>query len=87
MIIQRVVFNAREWETIIPKINSFWEKVEEYKLLPIETGIKKYVFVDDADEDSECGTNTKASGTEAGTTKKTVVPVATNKYKFVDDED
>ena len=28
MIIQRVVFNAREWETIIPKINSFWEKVE-----------------------------------------------------------
>ena len=92
MIIQRVVFNAREWETIIPKINSFWEKVEEYKLLPIETGIKKYVFVDDADEDGECGTeaggaNAKASGTEAGTTKKTVVPVATNKYKFVDDED
>ena len=94
MIIQRVVFNAREWETIIPKINSFWEKVEEYKLLPIETGIKKYVFVDDADEDSECGAggaNAKASeaadGKEAGTTKKTVVPVATNKYKFVDDED
>jgi putative phage-type endonuclease len=86
MIIQRVVFNAREWETIIPKINSFWEKVEEYKLLPIETGIKKYKFVDDADEDGEdskCGT--KADG--AGTTKKTVVPVATNKYKFVDDED
>ena len=96
MIIQRVVFNAKEWETIIPKINSFWEKVEEYKLLPIEMGIKKYVFVDDADEDGECGTeadgaNAKASeaagGTEAGTTKKTVVPVATNKYKFVDDED
>ena len=98
MIIQRVVFNAREWETIIPKINSFWEKVEEYKLLPIETGIKKYVFVDDADEDGECGTNTKAGGanakaseaadgTVAATTKKTVVPVATNKYKFVDDED
>ena len=95
MIIQRVVFNAKEWETIIPKINSFWEKVEEYKLLPIETGIKKYVFVDDADE---CGTaseadgaNAKASeaadGKVAGTTKKTVVPVATNKYKFVDDED
>ena len=53
------------------------------------------MFVDDADE---CGTaseadgaNAKASeaadGTEAGTTKKTVVPVATNKYKFVDDED
>ena len=86
MIIQRVVFNAREWETIIPKINSFWEKVEEYKLLPIETGIKKYKFVDDADEDGEdskCGT--EADG--AGTTKKTVVPVATNKYKFVDDED
>ena len=88
MIIQRVVFNAREWETIIPKINSFWEKVEEYKLLPIETGIKKYKFVDDADDGTEAdGANAKTGGTEAGTTKKTIVPVATNKYKFVDDED
>ena len=49
MIIQRVVFNANEWETIIPKINTFWESVEEYKMLPIEIGIKKYKFVDDSD--------------------------------------
>jgi putative phage-type endonuclease len=51
MIIQRVVFNANEWETIIPKINTFWENVEEYKMLPIEIGIKKYKFVDDDEED------------------------------------
>uniref|UniRef100_A0A6C0LKQ7 YqaJ viral recombinase domain-containing protein n=1 Tax=viral metagenome TaxID=1070528 RepID=A0A6C0LKQ7_9ZZZZ len=52
MIIQRVVFNAKAWETIVPKINAFWESVEEYKslpLLPIETGMKKYMFVKDDD--------------------------------------
>ena len=85
MIIQRVVFNAREWETIIPKINSFWEKVEEYKLLPIEMGIKKYKFVDDA-EDKD-GTASKADGTADGTTSKAKATKAANKYKFVDDED
>ena len=52
MIIQRVVFNANEWETIIPKINTFWENVEEYKMLPIEIGIKKYKFIDDNDDDN-----------------------------------
>jgi len=51
MIIQRVTFNSETWETIIPKINNFWEKVEEYKLLPIELGIKKYKFVDEDDDD------------------------------------
>ena len=52
MIIQRVVFNANEWETISPKIDRFWEQVEEYKqlpLLPLEIGIKKYSFIDDND--------------------------------------
>jgi putative phage-type endonuclease len=52
MIIQRVVFNAKAWETIVPKIDAFWESVEEYKslpLLPIETGMKKYMFVKDDD--------------------------------------
>ena len=55
MIIQRVVFNANEWETIRPKIDAFWEQVEEYKLLPllpIEMGIKKYSFIDDNDTDT-----------------------------------
>jgi putative phage-type endonuclease len=51
MIIQRVIFNKNEWINIIPKINTFWEKVEEYKMLPIEIGIKKYKFVDDDDDD------------------------------------
>jgi putative phage-type endonuclease len=53
MIIQRVIFKSDEWETIIPKINIFWEKVEEYKMLPIEIGIKKYKFVDDDDNESK----------------------------------
>lgn len=52
MIIQRVIFNANEWKTIIPKINTFWEKVEECKMLPIENGIKKYKFIDDDDDDN-----------------------------------
>lgn len=51
MIIQRVIFKPDEWETIIPKINNFWEKVEEYKMLPIEIGIKKYKFVDEDDDE------------------------------------
>jgi putative phage-type endonuclease len=51
MIIQRVIFNQNEWIYIIPKINTFWEKVEEYKMLPIEIGIKKYKFIDEDDED------------------------------------
>jgi putative phage-type endonuclease len=51
MIIQRVTFNSEAWETIIPKINNFWETVEEYKLLPIELGIKKYKFVDEDDDE------------------------------------
>jgi len=50
MIIQRVIFNNTEWNNIIPKINIFWEKVEEYKMLPIEIGIKKYKFIDDDDD-------------------------------------
>ena len=33
---QRVVFNKREWEDINNKIHIFWEKVERFKLLPVE---------------------------------------------------
>ena len=65
MIIQRVVFNANEWETIRPKIDAFWEQVEEYKLLPllpIEMGIKKYNFIDDNDDDDN-NDNNDAGGT------------------------
>ena len=52
MIIQRVIFNSNAWENIIPKINMFWETVEEYKMLPIEVGIKKYCFINDDDDDN-----------------------------------
>jgi len=101
MIIQRVVFNAKEWETILPKINTFWEKVEEYKLLPIEIGIKKYQFVDD-EEANEANANAKTGEANAKTdeailAKPTKHPVsiastasiasAANKYKFVDDDE
>ena len=55
MIIQRVTFNSDEWETIIPKINNFWEKVEEYKMHPIEIGLKKYMFIDDDEWEREMG--------------------------------
>ena len=57
MIIQRVIFNNTEWNNIIPKINIFWEKVEEYKMLPIEIGIKKYKFIDDDDNNNDNNDN------------------------------
>jgi putative phage-type endonuclease len=78
MIIQRVVFNANEWETIIPKINTFWENVEEYKMLPIEIGIKKYKFIDDNDDNNEddntCNNDDDKAVKEAKATKVTKVP-------------
>jgi len=65
MIIQRVVFNAIAWETIVPKIDAFWEKVEEYKMLPIEIGIKKYKFVDDDDDvNADDAANTANANTD-----------------------
>jgi putative phage-type endonuclease len=88
MIIQRVVFNAKEWETIIPKINTFWEKVEEYKLLPIEIGIKKYQFVDDDDASEAVAASGACDRPLANTTKPVAKPVANApKYKFVNDND
>jgi len=78
MIIQRVVFNANEWETIIPKINTFWENVEEYKMLPIEIGIKKYKFIDDNDDNNEddntCNNDDDKAVKAAKATKVTKVP-------------
>lgn len=50
MNIQRVRFDAERWSAdIVPKINSFWEKVEECKLLPIEEPVSKpkYAFIED----------------------------------------
>jgi putative phage-type endonuclease len=93
MIIQRVVFNAKEWETIIPKINTFWEKVEEYKLLPIEIGIKKYQFVDDDGDAAGSAVSAGSTGDAADATGKTNTNTKSgsgsggNKFKFVDDDD
>lgn len=76
MIIQRVVFNAIAWETIVPKIDAFWEKVEEYKMLPIEIGIKKYKFVDDDDDDDAAvadaadAANTKSNTTSSSSSSR-----------------
>jgi putative phage-type endonuclease len=47
---QRVKFNKEVWDTIVPKINEFWQKVEEFKLLPVETTVKKFQFLEDNDE-------------------------------------
>jgi putative phage-type endonuclease len=83
MIIQRVVFNANEWETIIPKINTFWENVEEYKMLPIEIGIKKYKFIDDSDDNNDNNEDNNAANIEktAKATKVTKVTKATKVTK------
>ena len=50
MNIQRETFNNETWQTISPKINEFWQKVEKFKLMPIEDNIKKFKFLDDNDQ-------------------------------------
>jgi putative phage-type endonuclease len=52
MNIQRIEFDYQLWKETIPKINKFWEKVEECKKLPIEEPVlkkKKYVFIPEDD--------------------------------------
>lgn len=49
MNIQRETFNNETWQTISPKINEFWQKVEKFKLMPVEDNIKKFKFIDDND--------------------------------------
>lgn len=48
--IQKVEFNKELWETIPPKINEFWEKVESFKDMPIEykETKKKLKFISDS---------------------------------------
>ena len=43
---QRVLFNKSEWGAISDKIHTFWEKVERFKLLPVE----KIRFISDDDD-------------------------------------
>lgn len=52
MNIQRVSFDNENWNNnIVPKINTFWEKVEECKNLPIEEPVRKQkiTFIEDDD--------------------------------------
>jgi len=55
MNIQRVYFNEADWKDTLPKIDKFWEKVEECKLLPIEEHVVKTIvkqsikFIEDDD--------------------------------------
>ena len=52
MNVQRISFDQELWDNTIPKINRFWNKVEECKLLPTEQPVKKknkYVFIEDND--------------------------------------
>ena len=44
---QRVLFNKSNWEDINTKIHIFWEKVERFKLLPVE----RIRFINDDDDD------------------------------------
>lgn len=53
MNIQRVTFNPELWMETIPKINAFWDKVEECKTLPVEKATEqrpKISFIPDDDE-------------------------------------
>jgi putative phage-type endonuclease len=45
--VQRIIFDNENWKNINNKINIFWEKVENYKKLPID----KFKFVNDDEED------------------------------------
>jgi putative phage-type endonuclease len=51
--VQRVTFNPDLWNETIPKINAFWQKVEECKLLPVEETVtvkkQKITFIPDDD--------------------------------------
>ena len=51
--VQKVLYDDKEWCNIIPKINSFWEKVENSKSLPVEykkeKKIEKFAFIPEDD--------------------------------------
>lgn len=51
MNVQRVTFDEQLWNETVPRINSFWDKVEECKLLPTEEVIQKVkiAFIEDED--------------------------------------
>ena len=45
--VQRVEFNFKEWQDILPKITQFWNQVEAFKLNPPLQEEKKIMFIDD----------------------------------------
>jgi putative phage-type endonuclease len=51
--VQRVSFDAAKWNEIVPKINAFWDKVEECRTLPVEEVVpknNKITFIEDDDD-------------------------------------
>jgi putative phage-type endonuclease len=51
--VQRVTFNPALWSETVPKINAFWDKVEQCKTLPKEEAVqksKKIVFIEEDDD-------------------------------------
>lgn len=53
--VQRVTFSPELWNETVPKINTFWEKVEECKLLPVEETVskqaQKITFIEEDDDE------------------------------------
>ncbi len=48
--IQKVYFNAEKWLEIAPKIDTFWEQVEQCKLMPVPPPVvRKLRFIEDDD--------------------------------------
>jgi len=98
--VQRVIFEYDKWNNIVPKINQFWEKVEECKLLPIEepelkqntSGTNhKIAFIPDDDDDADDEANDiKKAEKEIVKKNKSVkktVKIAKISYKFIEDDD
>jgi len=51
--VQRVSFDAAKWNEIVPKINAFWDKVEECRTLPVEEVVpknNKITFIEEDDD-------------------------------------
>jgi putative phage-type endonuclease len=59
--VQRVKFDKNKWDEIVPKINSFWDKVEEFKKSGVgaETGA-----VEDCEEEAKSESNSQNKDTK-----------------------
>jgi putative phage-type endonuclease len=47
---QKVYFNPEKWQEVVPKIDTFWEQVEQCKLMPVAPPVvRKLKFIEDED--------------------------------------